>query len=120
MLAGFLSFLFPGLGQAYARRRVAAAVFAIPVLVLIVIIALQSQGGIQFFAAQLIDPSFAIAALAVIGALGLWRLGAITHAALTARPPGTRLPPRVVALVVVLGLAVVIPHGVASYYALSF
>jgi len=44
-LAGFLSFLFPGLGQAYARRRVAAAVFAIPVLLLIGTIALQSMGA---------------------------------------------------------------------------
>lgn len=120
VLAGFLSFLFPGLGQVYVHRRVAAAVFAIPVLLLIVTIALQSQGGIQFFAAQLIDPSFAIAALAVIGSLGLWRLASIVHAALTARPPGTRLPPRVLAVVLLLGLAVVVPHGVASYYALSF
>ena len=87
-LAGFLSFLFPGLGQLYVRRRRAAAVFAIPVLLLIVTIALQSQGGIQFFAAQLIDPSFALAALVVIGPLGLWRLASIAHAAVigTSRP----------------------------------
>jgi polyisoprenyl-teichoic acid--peptidoglycan teichoic acid transferase len=119
-LAGFLSFLFPGLGQLYLRRRLAAVVFAIPVLVLIATIALESQGGVQFFAAQLIDPSFAIAALVAIGALGLWRIASIAHAAVTAQAPGTRPRPRVVAVVLVLGLAVVVPHGVASYYALSF
>ena len=119
-VAGFLSFLFPGLGQLYVRRRRAAAVFAIPVLVLIVAVALQSQGGIQFFAAQLIDPSFALAALVVLGSLGLWRLASIGHAAVIAEPPGRRLRPQVVMVVLVLGLAVVIPHGVASYYAWSF
>ncbi len=119
-VAGFLSFLFPGLGQLYVRRRRAAAVFAIPVLVLIVVVALQSLGGIQYFAAQLIDPTFALAALIVFGSLGLWRLASIGHAAIIAEPPGRRLRPQVVAVVLILGLAVVIPHGVAWYYAWSF
>ena len=119
-LAGLLSFVFPGLGQFYIRRRRAAAVFAIPVLALIAVVALQSVGGIQFFAAQLIDPSFALAALVVIGSLGLWRLASIGHAAVSAQPSGRRLRPRVVVVVLILSLAVVIPHGVASYYAWSF
>ena len=112
-VAGFLSFLFPGLGQLYVRRRRAAAVFAIPVLVLIVAIALQSQGGIQFFAAQLIDPSFALAALVVLGSLGLWRLASIWHAAVMTEPPGRRRRPQVVMGALVLGLAVVNTHSKA-------
>ncbi|MEP7082427.1 MAG: hypothetical protein ABI841_05570, partial [Chloroflexota bacterium] len=34
-LAALLSFIFPGLGQAYARRPRSAAIFAIPVVLLI-------------------------------------------------------------------------------------
>jgi polyisoprenyl-teichoic acid--peptidoglycan teichoic acid transferase len=119
-VAGFLSFLFPGLGQLYVRRRRAAAVFAVPVLALTALVAVQSLGGIQYFAAQLIDPTFALAALIVLSSLGLWRLISIGHAALIAEPPGRRMRPQVVMVMVILGLAVVIPHGVASYYAWSF
>lgn len=119
-MAGFLSFLFPGLGQLYVRRRRAAAVFAIPVLALIVVIALQSLGGIQFFAAQLIDPSFALATLGVIGLLGLWRLASIGHAIVTAEAPGRRPRPQVVVVVLILSVAVIAVHGVAGYYAWSF
>ena len=119
-VAGFLSFVFPGLGQLYVHRRRAAAIFAIPVLALIVVVAIQAEGGIQFFAAQLLDPSFALAALAVIGSLGLWRLASIGHAIVIAEPPGKRLRPQVAVVVLILSLAVVVPHGVAGYYAWSF
>ena len=78
------------------------------------------MGGIQFFAAQLIDPSFALAALAVIASLGLWRIAAIGHAAVSATPSGGRLSPRVVLVVIILALAVIVPHGVAGYYAWAF
>ena len=119
-LAGFLSFLFPGLGQVYLRRRRAAALFAIPVIVLIVVIALQSVGGIQFFAAQLIDPQFALASLVVIGLLGLWRLASVGHAMVTAEAPGRWIRPQVLLVATILGIGVIGMHGVAGYYAWSF
>jgi LCP family protein required for cell wall assembly len=119
-VAGFLSFLFPGLGQLYVRRRRAAAVFAVPVLVLIGIILVQSTSGIQFFVAQVVDPSFALVALVVIVALGLWRLASIGHAVVKALVPGKGLRPGLAVLVLILGLAVVVPHALAGYYAWSF
>ena len=119
-VAGFLSFLFPGLGQLYVRHRRPAAVFAVPVLALIALIAIQSVSGIQFFFAQAVDPSFALAALVVIVVLGIWRLASIGHAVLAAQVPGKRLRPGLAAAVLILGLAVVVPHAVAVYYAWSF
>ena len=79
-LASLLSFLFPGAGQLYAGRRRAAAIFAVPVLLLIVFVLVQLPGGIDTFAAQMIAPSFALITLVIIVLLGVWRLAAIGHA----------------------------------------
>ncbi len=118
-LASLLSFLFPGLGQLYAGRRRAAAVFALPVLVLLAFILLQLPGGIDTFVAQLIDPSFALIALFVIGVLGIWRLASIGHA-FRLTPPVARRRRSAIAVLVAVVLGVVLVHGVAGYYAWSF
>ena len=118
-LASLLSFLFPGAGQLYAGRRRAAAIFAIPVLLLIVFVLVQLPGGIDTFAAQMIAPSFALITLAVIVVLGVWRLAAIGHAFRLASAAARRRRSAMVLLAAVV-IGVVATHGAAGYYAWSF
>ena len=76
-LAALLSFLFPGLGQAYVGQPLLAAVFAAPVLLIVVgVVAIAT-----LFAGQLrndlLSSSFLIGALALDVALMAWRLASI-------------------------------------------
>ena len=118
-IAALLSFVFPGLGQFFIGLRRAAAVFAAPVLVLIVLVLLQLLRGVDTFAAQMIAPSFALITLFVIVVLGIWRLVSIGHAA-GVRVPLRRLDRPVVAALIAAVLGVGLMHGVAGYYAWSF
>jgi len=117
--AAFLSFLFPGAGQYYAGARRAAAIFAVPVLALILFVILEAQGGLDTFAAQMIAPSFALWTILVIVALGVWRLASIGHAVRRFPAPARRTRPAMAVLAAVVA-GVVLMHGVAGYYAWSF
>lgn len=77
--AAFLSFLFPGLGQAYAGNRRLAALFALPVVALLLagLVALL-LGGRQTMN-SLLSASFLSALIALDLALMGWRLFAIAH-----------------------------------------
>jgi LCP family protein required for cell wall assembly len=85
-LAAALSFLFPGLGQAYAGDMRLAAVLAAPVVLLVVGTAVT----FLFFADQLrntiLSASFLVAVLVLDVALLAWRLFAISHAGLVNHP----------------------------------
>jgi TM2 domain-containing membrane protein YozV len=105
-LAAFLSLLFPGLGQAYAGAPRWAVLFATPVLLL-----LLAPAGITLLSADrlgndLLSATFLSAALVVNLALLAWRLAAILHAALAARPSflgrGARHRALTIGLIVVL------------------
>jgi LCP family protein required for cell wall assembly len=85
-LAAFLSFLFPGLGQAYAGARWMAAIFAAPVLLLLAILLAMAQGWIGGLGNELLSSGFLRAALALNVVLMAWRLAAIAGAGLAARP----------------------------------
>ena len=119
MTATFLSFLFPGAGQFYVGARRAAAIFAAPVILLILYLLLQIPGGLDTFAAQLIAPSFAILTLIVILLLGAWRLISIGHAYRSGTPESRRARSSMAVLAAVVA-GVVLMHGVAGYYAWSF
>jgi LCP family protein required for cell wall assembly len=118
-LAASLSFLWPGLGHLYARRYRAAALFGVPVLILAGYVLIQLLGGVDLFAVQLLDPSFAIAVVAWTIVVGIWRLLAIGTAwRLGARSARASSASRtVLALLVVL---VVGMHAVVGYLASSF
>ncbi|HLA65176.1 MAG TPA: hypothetical protein VK600_01190, partial [Candidatus Saccharimonadales bacterium] len=81
-LAALLSFLFPGLGQAYVGQRLLAAVFAAPVLLIVI----GAVAVATLFAGQLrndlLSSSFLIGALLLDVALMAWRLASIGHAGL--------------------------------------
>lgn len=119
-IAAFLSFIFPGLGQAYERRRNRALLFAVPVVVLLLVILIESIGGVEFFAAQLIDPAFALAALVVIVVLGIWRLASMWDAYVAAGTPVGRRARGSLAALLILVVGVGVMHGVGAYYAWAF
>ena len=119
VIAVALSFLWPGLGQWYLGRHRDALLYAIPVLALAAALALQFTDGLTAAAARLLDPSFSMALLGVIGILGLWRLIAIADAGL--QPPRLRtLRSRAGGVLAVLAILVLGMHAVAGYYAWSF
>lgn len=82
-LAAFLSFIFPGLGQAYARRPRTAAIFAIPV-VLLITAALVLVGLLgEILRNALLSNSFLLGVLGLNALLFAWRVLAISDAGLS-------------------------------------
>ena len=81
-LAALLSFLFPGLGQAYAGQRVLAAILALPVIVLIVAVLAIQNGFGGPVRNSLLSSGFLVAVIAGNLALLGWRTFAIAHAGL--------------------------------------
>lgn len=92
-LAAFLSFLFPGLGQAYAGNRRMGAVFALPVVALILAGILAAVLGGRQTMNSLLSASFLTALIALDVALMAWRLFAIAQVGLAAPPPAPALVP---------------------------
>lgn len=77
-LAALLSFVFPGAGQAYAGRWVPAAVFALPAVALVAVLAVAWSTN----RAAIFDNEILVALLVVNGALLAWRGLAIAEAGL--------------------------------------
>ncbi len=113
-LAALLSFLWPGLGQLYTGKRRLAALFALPAVVVLLVLAYQLRQGLVVFAARFADPSFSLAAVAIVLVVGAWRLAAVTHAfASGERRRARRLLDRLV--VVALVAVIIISHVGAGY-----
>jgi LCP family protein required for cell wall assembly len=77
-IAAALSFVWPGLGQWYARRNREALIFAIPVLVVLLLVLTWLAFGSVF---DLLVPAFALTFLLIIVADAAWRIGSAFHAA---------------------------------------
>jgi LCP family protein required for cell wall assembly len=90
-LAAFLSFLFPGLGQAYAGDRRLAALFALPVVALILTGLIAALLGGRQTLNSLLSASFLTALIALDLALMAWRLFAIAQVGF-AQPSKTLAP----------------------------
>jgi len=119
LVAVLLSFLWPGLGQLYARRRVMALIFGIPVVLAFAWLILQLANGVTWFSLSLLDSSFAATIAIGVAILGIWRLVAMVHAYATAGP--LRRPRAIESGVLAVLLVVVIAvHAEAAYYAWSF
>lgn len=119
-VATFLSFLWPGLGQAYERRRRAALIFAIPALIAAALLLAQAARGLDVLAVQLITPTFALTVLILVVLFGAWRLISMVEAAMASGSPHAwRRRPTVIVLVA-LSAIVLLTHGAAAYYAYSF
>jgi LCP family protein required for cell wall assembly len=86
-LAATLSFLFPGLGQAYAGDMRLAAILAAPVVLLVVGVAVPVLFLGDRLRNTVLSASFLVAILVLDVALLGWRLFAVAHAGLVNRPP---------------------------------
>lgn len=119
VFATFLSFLWPGLGQAYAGRLLIAAVFALPILFLLGVGAAIALDDPQAMALRLFSPGVALALVALIIAAGLWRLAAMVHAngAAGGRHAFTGLP---LVTLLLLGAVVIAVHAGGAALAWSF
>jgi LCP family protein required for cell wall assembly len=119
-LAAFLSFVWPGLGQLYEGKRRAAAVFAVPAVLVLLLLVYGLQRGAVVFAAQLFaDRSVGLAAVAILILLGAWRLVAVVHAFLGGQARESR---RVVdrGILAVLAVLIVVGHLGGGYYMLAY
>jgi LCP family protein required for cell wall assembly len=104
-VAVLLSFLWPGLGQLYQGRRRPAALYALPVVVVALLLIAQIAGGIEGFVAGLLDPSVALTLIVLVALMGIWRLIAMVDALLVSRPRVTR---RSTSVPVAAGLAALV------------
>ena len=103
-LAALLSFLWPGLGQLYTGKRRLAALFAVPALLVLVLLAYELRQGPVVFLARFADPAFSRAAAVVVVLLGSWQVAAVVHAFVSGERRRTR---RILDTVVLAALAVV-------------
>jgi polyisoprenyl-teichoic acid--peptidoglycan teichoic acid transferase len=117
-LAAILSFLWPGLGQLYARRRWSPVLFAAPAVVVTVLVLYEARSGLAVLAARLLDPTVAAGVFVAVLALGVWRLMAVLHAyAVSDSRLRSKLAERL-ALVVLLA-AIAVTHAIGAVYVSS-
>jgi LCP family protein required for cell wall assembly len=113
--AALLSFLFPGLGQAYNRQWALASLLAVPALLLLVLAVLALALGGRGVLSRLLDSRVLIALIVLDLALLGWRLVAILQAhAARSRLTVRGWPSWVTAMLVV---ATVGMHLLPAYYA---
>ena len=117
VLAAFLSFLWPGLGQWYGGRPRAAALFALPLVVLAVILLAAAAGSTGQLATLLLTPSSDLTIVILVGLIAAWRILAIADA-MSIDGIKEPLRQRTNAITfVVLTLIVVVMHGAVGYTA---
>jgi len=85
LLASALSFAFPGAGQLYLGQRRAAAIFAVPTVVVLLWVILQLRHGLVYFALGMLDQGYALTVLFVAAAFTLWRAASIVGPFVVAR-----------------------------------
>ncbi|CAN5457950.1 hypothetical protein BH20CHL7_BH20CHL7_05490 [soil metagenome] len=118
-LAAFLSFLWPGIGQWYTGSTRNAVLFALPVVAVMLVIALQLSAGLTTLALSLFNPSTALTALALIGLLGVWRLISMGDAMVTAGRGRAWRRSGTLATFAGLALVVIVVHAAAASFVWS-
>ena len=114
-LAAFLSFLFPGLGQAYNGQARLAWLLATPIFVVVAGIAIGVAGSIAL--SRLLDVSFLLGLVVLDAAILAWRLVAILQAHTRLEPLSTRRwTSGVTGLIVIATIGM---HAVPGFYALK-
>jgi LCP family protein required for cell wall assembly len=119
-LATVLSFLWPGLGQLYVGARRSAVIFGLPLLLVLLVVAIQAAGGPESLVIQLLTPSMALTVLILVVLLGLWRLVSMGDALGAAGRNGAWRRPLPIATFVVLAALVITTHVAAANVAWSF
>ena len=128
-LAALLSFLWPGLGQFYEGKRRLGALFCIPAVLVVLLIAYSLGLGIPFIlliaynlrqgiaplAARLaVDSAFAQPAILLIVLTGVLRVAAVLHAYLTGEPSRIRHRFQIAAAAALI-VVIVVTHAAAGY-----
>ena len=119
-LAAILSFLWPGLGQLYLRNRRLAAIFAIPSVVVVLLLAYALRRGPVVLAAQLFaQRDIAVITVGIVGLFGVWRLASVFDAFRSgSRTSSHKSIDRVVLLA--LAAVIVATHMGGDYYVMAF
>ena len=119
-IAAFLSFLWPGLGQWYVGARRTGLVFALPVLIVAVVLASWLLQGPEAFVIQLLTPGTALTIVVLIGLLAVWRIVSMVDvvASLGGRTVWRR--PRLSVAVALMVAVVLVSHAAAADLAWSF
>ena len=113
-VAAFLSFIFPGFGQAYNGQYLLAALLAVSVTVTVIVLVLAWIGSGSFLS-RLLDTRILIALIVLDAALLGWRLVAILQAhGERSRLSFSGWPTWLTAALVVVTLAM---HALPAYYA---
>jgi LCP family protein required for cell wall assembly len=119
-LATFFSFLWPGLGQLYVGARRSALIFGLPLLVVLVVVALQALTSPEGLLIGLFTPSTALTVLILVVLLGVWRLISMGDALNSAGRRGSWRRPLPIASFLVLAAIVITTHAAAASLAWSF
>lgn len=112
-----LSFLWPGLGEAYAGRRRAAFVWAVPAALVIVALVAFVAADPAAAALGLFAPNVATLVVILIGAHAAWRIASIANAWRITHGPGGA--DRALAIASVLAVTVLLVHLAAGFYVSS-
>ena len=113
-MATFFSFLWPGLGQLYVGARRSALIFGLPLLVVLVVVALQALSSPEGVLIGLFTPSTALTVLILIVLFGVWRLISMGDALGTAGRRGAWRKPVPLASFLVLAAIVITTHAAAA------
>ena len=119
-IAALLSFVWPGLGQLYTRRRRTAAIFAVPALLVALLLLYALRRGAIVFGAQLFaDRTVALITIGLVLLLGAWRCVSVAHAYLGGERRKER---RILDRAVLGGLAAVIAfsHLAAGAFLMTY
>jgi LCP family protein required for cell wall assembly len=118
--AAFLSFLWPGLGHLYAGRQRGAALFALPMLGIVLVVAIQALVAPAQLAALLLDPSSALTIVILILLVAAWRLLAMADAMVGLGPRNGWRSGRSGVLFALLAVGVLAVHLPATYLSWAF
>ncbi len=122
-VAAVLSFIFPGLGQAYLGRRREALIFAVPVLVLfLVLLAWLISSGMTRAGVKLLDPSIAALAALISAIVVIWWAIAVCMAWRSGKhssPATVLVPIALVAILLFVSAVDRVPFGAAWLYRIS-
>ena len=113
-IAALLSFIWPGLGQLYAGNRRLAAIFFVPTLILVPLLAYQLRSGAVAFGARFLEPVYVLGALILLIVIGVWRLVSVTQPFVEGKRHLSSRPAHR-AVLAALAAIIVLTHGAGSY-----
>ena len=119
-IAAFLSFLWPGLGQWYAGARRAAVVFALPVVVVFLVLLSSLANGPESIVLQLLSPGTALTIAVLVALLGLWRIASMIDVVATLGSAASWRRPSLMAPFAAMVVVVVVIHLAVAGLAWSF